>query len=340
MEARTLIYELILKRPFGLSRSVSTSRNIVLLDLQGEGWGESAPLRYFGETPQKVQDTLPQVAAEIENDFVSVEEEIDRLKMKFPLGGSILAALDMALYDIISKRANQPLFKFFGYSPPSDKLTSYTIGIASIEEMLAKIEEAQEFPILKVKMGRDVEHDIKIIKEIKKRTNKIVRVDANEGWSLHEARRITKLLADLEIELIEQPLPRDCLEDTAMLTKDSPLPIILDEDVQTYEDVEKVAGKCDGINIKLMKCGGLREARRMIGAARDRGLKIMLGCMIESSVAITAGSHIAAAMDYIDLDGNLLVSNDPFEGTKVEDGYLRVPDRPGLGVLPKPEFQF
>jgi len=174
-----------------------------------------------------------------------------------------------------------------------------------------------------------------VMAAIRKKTDKPLRVDANGGWKFDEAVRCVNKLADLGVEFVEQPLERGHIEETARLQKESPLPIFVDEDCLTSADIPKLVGKVAGINIKLMKCGGLNEARKMIAIARAFDLKIMFGCMIESSVAITAAAHLSGLCDYLDLDGALLVGNDPYEGMTLVNNYITLPDRPGLGVRPR-----
>jgi L-alanine-DL-glutamate epimerase-like enolase superfamily enzyme len=209
-------------------------------------------------------------------------------------------------------------------------MTSFTIGIDDREKIKEKVLEAKEYPLLKVKLGSD--HDKEIINALRDVTDKLIRVDANEGWDLEEGKRMCDWLAERNVEFVEQPLPADNLDDSAKLREHSPLELVADENCIDSEDIPSISDAFDGINIKLMKCGGLREAFKMIQMARERQMKIMLGCMIETSVAITAASILSPLVDYADLDGNILTSNDPFDGVKVKDGMLVLPEGPGLGV--------
>ena len=195
-----------------------------------------------------------------------------------------------------------------------------------------KIEDAKPYHILKVKLGLSLEHDKSIIQAIRKETDKVIRIDANEGWDLASGIEMSYWLADHNVEFIEQPFKSSNLTDTAELRSKSPLPIIADENSLNSKDIPQIDGVFDGINIKLMKCGSLFEAIKMVEMAREREMKIMLGCMIESSVAITAAAHLSPLVDYADLDGNLLISNDPYVGVKVEDGKLILPNSNGMGV--------
>ena len=196
-----------------------------------------------------------------------------------------------------------------------------------------KIEDAKPYHILKVKLGLSLDHDKSIIQAIRKETDKVIRIDANEGWDLASGIEMSYWLADHNVEFIEQPFKSSNLTDTAELRSKSPLPIIADENSLNSKDIPQIDGVFDGINIKLMKCGSLFEAIKMVEMAREREMKIMLGCMIESSVAITAAAHLSPLVDYADLDGNLLISNDPYVGVKVEDGKLILPNSNGIGVF-------
>jgi L-alanine-DL-glutamate epimerase-like enolase superfamily enzyme len=329
-------YELKMIKPFGLSRSTRTVSRTVLIELAREGYGEAAFSTYYGDTQETVIELINKVCKNLsEEDLQFPEATMEKIVATCEGSRAAKAAIDIAILDIASKRLGIPLHQYLGLRRPDDKQTSFTIGIASDEEMLQKVEEAAPYPILKIKLGRDPEQDVRVMKAVRKMTDKVIRVDANGGWNLDNAVRCIKVMADLGVEYVEQPLERGNLDGLEKLKQKSPLPIFVDEDALVPSDVPRLAGKCDGINIKLIKCGGVLQARRMVSAARAFGLQTMLGCMVETSVGITAAAHIASLMDYLDLDGNLLVANDPFEGVKVEDGYLRVPSAPGLGVRVK-----
>jgi len=202
-----------------------------------------------------------------------------------------------------------------------------------------KVRQAGDYEILKIKLGG--EDDLELLETVRSVTDRPLRVDANEGWSFDTARSLLTHLQSMGVELVEQPFPADRLEDTRELRRTSPLPLIADENVGRASDIPKLAGVFDGINIKLAKCGGISEALRMIAVARAHGMSVMLGCMIESSLGITAAAHLSPLVDYADLDGHVLIVNDPFEGVAIENGRLVLPDRPGLGVVrrrdPEPE---
>jgi L-alanine-DL-glutamate epimerase-like enolase superfamily enzyme len=209
-------------------------------------------------------------------------------------------------------------------------VTSYTIGIDTPEIVAEKIREAEGFPVLKIKMG--LENDREIMETVRAHTNRPVRIDANEGWTRDEALEKMRWLEGLNVELVEQPLPAADLEGVRWLAGRTSLPIFADESVRVASDVPKLAGAFHGINIKLMKCGGIREALRMIHTARACGMKVMLGCMIESSIGITAAAHLSPLADYADLDGNLLIRNDPATGVTALEGKLVLPEGPGLAL--------
>ncbi len=241
------------------------------------------------------------------------------------------AALDIAILDWVGRRLNVPLYRLFGLDAGKAPVTTFSIGIDTPEVIKAKVKEAKDFPVLKIKVG--TENDAQIVAAVREATDRPLRVDANEGWrDKEQALKKIQWLQKMGVELIEQPLPAAMIDETAWLKERVDMPIIADEAVKGAGDIPKLAGAYDGINIKLMKAGGIQEAIRMIHVARALGLKIMLGCMIESSVAISAAAHISPLVDYADLDGNLLISNDPFAGVDVKNGKLILNDQPGLGV--------
>ncbi len=246
------------------------------------------------------------------------------------------AAIDIALHDLVGQILGQPLWRLFGLSPELCTFTTYTIGIDTPEVVKQKVREVEgRFGRLKVKVG--VEGDRKLIKSIREVSDLPLTVDANQGWtSAEEALRQIEWLQTQGVIMVEQPLPKHNLEGLRWLTERSPLPIILDESVQGPEDVVRLKGCCHGINIKLMKCGGLAPARLMVQLARMQGMQVMLGCMTETTCAVTAAAQLAPCADYLDLDGNLLISNDPFRGgMQVIDGRVTLQSAPGLGLIPE-----
>jgi L-Ala-D/L-Glu epimerase len=240
----------------------------------------------------------------------------------------------MALHDLAARRLGVPLFEMLGLDPERTPQTSFTIGLDTPDVVVRKVREASAYPILKVKMG--AADDRSVLSAVRDSTDRAIRVDANEGWTPEDALERLSWLAGMGVEFVEQPLPADQIEETRALRRRSPLPFYADESVHRAEDIPRLAGAFDGINIKLMKCGGIAEALRMIAVARAHGMKVMLGCMIESSVAITAAAHLSPLVDTADLDGNLLLERDPFVGATVRSGCLELPRTPGLGVIPRP----
>ncbi|MGB9691249.1 MAG: dipeptide epimerase [Candidatus Sumerlaeaceae bacterium] len=329
-------YRFVLKLidPFGISRITRTEEERIYIEVDG-GWGETAPVSYYGEDEFTVRAALETIEKRDLGDLDLIEQVMEHANALVPDNRAAKAALDVALHDRLAKRLGVPVWKLFGRAPQRPLVTSFTIGIDSLDVMLEKTDRAANYQILKIKLGRNVEHDIVVMQEIRKRVGegKTLRVDANAGWTPDEARRIIPILADLGVEYVEQPLAMGAIEQLRQMKKHCPLPIFLDEDIHTSRDIPGVIGACDGINIKLMKAGGLAEARRMVATARACGLQVMLGCMIESSLGITAAAHLAPAVDHIDLDSHLLIANDPFTGVVTKsNGELLLPTAPGLGV--------
>jgi L-alanine-DL-glutamate epimerase-like enolase superfamily enzyme len=325
-----------LRDTFRIARESSDFRDNVLVKIKDadgcEGLGEAAPSRYYGQSAASVADALERIDISGATDPYTIDDVLDSARAGVGDQSSALAAIDMGLYDLIGKRLSAPLYRLFGVDPEKAPATSYTIGIASLDEIRRKTEEASEYTVLKVKLGAD--NDREIISAIRDVTSAPIRIDANAAWTVQTAMENIRWLADEGVELVEQPLPKDDLEGHRRLTESSPLPIIADESAVTAKDVVRLNGCVHGVNIKLGKCGGLHEALKMIHIARAQDMKIMLGCFIESSVGITAAAHLSPLIDYADLDGHLLIRNDPYIGVKVRDGRLVLPDGPGIGLMP------
>jgi L-alanine-DL-glutamate epimerase-like enolase superfamily enzyme len=246
---------------------------------------------------------------------------------------TLQAALSTAWLDWWTQKEKVCLADYFKSEKENMPLTSFTIAIGDLNLIPQKIAEAAPYRVLKIKLGVGLQEDQQIIKLIRMETDKLIRVDANEGWDLETGLTMCKWLADHNVEFVEQPFKADNLHDTAALRKKSPLPLIADEDSIVAANIPDIAHAFDGINIKLMKCASLLEGKRMIDTARNHDLQIMLGCMVESAVGITAAAHLASQVDYADLDGNLLIDNDPYNGVQVKDGRLVLPHGNGLGVV-------
>lgn len=326
--------DLRLRHTFTIARSSRDVEPCIITELEHDGIvgiGEAAPSDRYGETRQTVERFLRSVDLEQFSDPFQLDDIDAYLKKLSSNDPSARASVDIALHDWIGKRLGIPLWKLWGLNKHTTPSTSFTIGIDNPEVIEQKVREAEQYPILKVKVG--VPNDEEIIKTVRKVTSKPIRVDANEGWkSKEQARDKILWLEERGVEFVEQPLPADDLEGTAWVREHVHIPLIADENVTDLTSIPHLSDAFDGINIKLMKCGGLREALKMIHTAKAFGMKIMLGCMIESSVAISAAAHLSPLVDYADLDGNLLITNDPYEGVLVIDGKLVLKDDPGLGV--------
>ena len=298
------------------------------------GVGEGAPLARYKEDArsalaavESVRDYL--VAADPWN-FAKVMAEVFR---RIPGQWAAKAAIDIALLDWVTKKLGVPLYRYFGLDPREAPLTTFSIGIDTPEITRQKVREAESFPVLKIKVG--LATDEATLAAVRSVTNKPLRVDANEGWkSKEEAVGKINWLEKQGVELVEQPLPAPMVEETRWVRSRVHIPIIADEACLHPSDIPRLAGAFDGVNVKLDKCGGLLEAYRMIQIAKALGLKTMLGCMISSSASVTAAAHLSPLVDYADLDGNLLIANDPWRGVRVEGGKLILPDGPGLGLKP------
>lgn len=305
-------------------------RENLLVEVEHEGrvgLGEAAPIRRYGEDRASAASAVDVMAGKLANPraftLAAREAAVEGQR-------SAEAAVDMALHDLAGRRLGVPLYELLGLDRGRTPETSFTIGLDTPEVVVRKVKEAAAYPVLKVKMGSA--DDREVLTAVRDTTDRTIRVDANEGWTASEAVERLHWLAHLGVELVEQPLPADQIEATRALRRLSPLPFYADESVHRADDIPKLAGAFDGINVKLMKCGGLAEAMRMIAVARAHGMKVMLGCMIESSVAITAAAHLSPLVDTADLDGNLLLDRDPFTGATVQNGRIVLPDGPGLGV--------
>ena len=277
---------------------------------------------FYFTLKQKVK--LPEDCTQRESIWNHVLPQLNGIK-------ALEAAFSMALWDWAAQKQQKSVFDLLELNTDKMPLTSFTIAIGELSEIGQKIEEAAPYSILKVKLGTP-NLDKEIMVEIRKHTDKLIRIDANEGWNPETALDLTKWLADQNVEFIEQPFPADQLENTAVLKSKSPLDIYADENSINSADIPKIINAFDGINIKLMKCGSLEEGKRMINLARFYDMKIMLGCMVESSVGISAAAQLAGEVDKVDLDGNLLINNDPYVGVSIKDGRIVLPEGTGLGL--------
>ena len=327
--------ELTLKQPFTISRGTKETVSNVFVSLSADGYegvGEAGPNARYGENAQKATTFVEDLPGVFFEDISDGEGIAGKLSSQKPQVQSAMAAVEMAWLDWWGKRQEKPLWILWNAPSNTTPPTSYTIGLDTIEVMQEKVRAASEYPVLKVKLG--TERDRAIIKAIREITDKPVRVDANEGWkSLDEAKKQVTFLANHNIELVEQPMPSGMAAEMKELRKWSPLPLIADESFKGDEDLDERAQAFHGINIKVMKIGSLVKARKIIKKARTRNLDVMVGCMIESSLANAAGALLGLWADYVDLDGHLLIKDDPYEGLDLDHAKgVVLSDRPGLGI--------
>ena len=327
-------YRIQCTHPFGISRSSHDHYDIVYIYLEHDGIigrCEAAPSGRYDEFTDDITEildkgiNLPQEIDDPEVFSKHIFNQCNGIK-------SLEVAFSMAILDLWCQQNSYPLYEYLNADPMQAPHTSYTISIGDIDLISEKVNEGAPYSILKVKLGMGVDKDKEIMKAIRLETDKIIRVDANEGWDLETGIEMCQWLSEKGVEFVEQPFKSTNLKDTAELRKKSPLPLIADENSLQSGDIPGIEGIFDGINIKLMICGSLFEALRMIRMARDRDMKIMLGCMIESSIGITAAAHLSPLVDFADLDGNLLINNDPYQGVGVECGKLILPEGNGLGI--------
>ncbi len=329
-------YTLKLKHVFTISTNSRTTTPIMLTKIEYDnfiGYGEASMPPYLGESQKTAKEFLSKVNLEqFENPF-DLEKILDYVDSIAPGNPAAKASVDIALHDLIGKMMGQPWYNIWGYDKSKAPYTSFTIGIDKPEVVRQKVKEAGQFKILKVKLGRGT--DKQMIETIRSVTDKPITVDVNQGWKdRNYALAMINWLAERNVEFVEQPMPKTQVDDMAWLTEHSPLPTMADEAVQRLPDVMKAKDVYSGINIKLMKCTGMREAHKMLNLARALKMKVMMGCMVESSCALSAASQLSPMVDWADLDGNLLISNDPYQGTKVVNGKLVLMDYPGIGLNP------
>jgi L-alanine-DL-glutamate epimerase-like enolase superfamily enzyme len=328
------------RHPFVIARGATNGYRrawVRLVDGDGlEGWGEADPSSFYGETLETVLAAFERLKTQLPSDPFELEAAEARWQQVLPRNGAARAALSAALHDLVGKKLGQPLWRLWGLDPHRAPLSSFTIGLDTNEKMREKVREAEPYPILKIKLGTD--RDEAILETIRGATDKPLRVDANAGWTVARAKAMIPRLRDYGVELLEQPLVPEDLEGLAEVRRIASgyhLPVVVDESCLVAADIPRLVGRADGINIKLAKCGSLREALRMIATARAHNMLVMVGCMIESSLGITAAAHFTPLVDAADLDGAALTIDDPFTGATIERGQIRLPTEPGLGVRRK-----
>ena len=327
-------YTLELKHVFTIATSSRSTSPVMFTQIEYDGkigYGEASMPPYLGESHETVANFLSKVNLSQFNDPFKMDEILDYVDGIEENNPAAKAAVDIALHDLVGKLMGQPWYKVWGYDANKNPHTSFTIGIDTAEVVKQKVQEADPYSILKVKLGRDT--DKETIETIRSVTNKPLVVDVNQGWTdKHFALDMIHWLDERGVKMVEQPMPKTQLDDMAWLTEKSPLPTFADESLQRIPDVIKAHGIYTGINIKLMKCTGLREAHKMVNLAKSLDMQVMLGCMTETSCAISAISQLAPEADWADIDGNLLIGNDLFTGTLVVDGKLQLANAPGIGL--------
>ena len=326
-------YNLPFKHPFTISKGTKTHQPTLVVELEHfgiKGYGEAPAINYYNITVEKMIEDLERKRMFVEKfSFTDPERYWHYAHHLFPINNFLVCALDMAGWDLYGKLRGKQLHELWNLDTAKSPLTDYTIGIDTIEKMIAKIKE-KPWTVYKIKVG--FEKDVETIAELRKHTNAIFRIDANAAWTLDEALIKIPFLKELGVELVEQPLAKDNWEGMKVLYDESPLPIFADESCVIESDVEKCYQYFHGVNIKLTKCSGITPARRMITKAKELDLKVMIGCMNESSVGTAAIAQLAPLADYIDADGTLLLTEDTGNGVNFDDGKIIYNNFHGLGV--------
>jgi len=329
-------YELTLAHVFTVASYSRTTTPDVQVEIEYDGfigYGEASMPPYLGHTVESVTAFLQKVDLSRFSDPFQIDDILTYVDSLSPGDAPAKAAIDIALHDLVGKLLGQPWFRIWGLNAEKAPSTTFTIGIDTPDVVLEKTKEcADRFNILKVKVGLD--NDVEMIETIRKVTDLPIAVDANQGWTDRE-KALDEIfwLKEHGVVMVEQPMAKERLDDNAWITERSPLPIYADEAIQRLVDIPSIKGAYNGINIKLMKCTGMREAWKMANYARAEGMRVMVGCMTETSCAVTAAAQLSPVVDFADLDGNLLISNDRFEGMVVKEGKMILPDRPGLGLI-------
>ena len=330
-------YTLEMRHVFTVASFSRTTTPVILTELEYDGivgYGEASMPPYLGESQESVSNFLNLVDLSQFNSPFQTADILGYIDQIAEKNTAAKAAVDIALHDLLGKIMNQPFHKIWGLNPDLIPPTSYTIGIDTEEVVRKKVAEADKFKILKVKLGLDT--DKMIIDTIRSVTDVPLCADVNQGWKNKEAAlEMAHWLHERNVVFLEQPMPKEMIDENAWLTEHSPIPTIADEGCQRLVDVPKLKDVYTGINIKLMKCTGMREAKQMAELARSLEMKVMLGCMTETSCAISAAAQLAPLVDWADLDGALLIGNDIYDGMAVQDGRCVLPDRPGIGILKK-----
>jgi L-alanine-DL-glutamate epimerase-like enolase superfamily enzyme len=330
-------FTLEFKHPFRIAHGVRSSTPVVFTRLDHEGlsgFGEASMPPYLGESHESVESFLSKVNLSQFSDLSDIGTIMLYIDSLAPGNTAAKASVDIALHDLLGKQRHEPIYAYYGADSSQTPSTSFTIGMDAPEQILQKLKEAEAFPLLKVKLGGT--DDLLILETISQGTNKTFSVDVNQGWTDREfALDMVHRLKEMHVSFVEQPFRKDRMEDHAWLKERSPLPIIADESCQRLGDIELCRHSFDGVNIKLMKCTGLWEAKRMIDEARKHGLRLLIGCMSETSCAVSAAAALTPFAEWADLDGPLLIKNDVFDGLQFDSGKIKIPERPGIGVALK-----
>ena len=327
-------YELPLKHPFTISRGTITAQRTLIVELQQDGmsgYGEATANSYYDSSMDLMRTRLQAMQPLLESEMFRDTESFWNLCAGHLADAPfVLSALDCAAHDLWGRLENAAVHRLWGLDPNDAVTSSFTIGIAGVNEMVAKLAEMPGWPVYKIKLG--TARDMQIIQGLREHTDAVFRVDANCGWAPCDAAALSTEMAQQGVEFIEQPLPPEARKAQAELFRNSSLPLIADESCVGEADVLRCVDHFHGINIKLCKCGGLTPARRMIAAAHDHGLKVMVGCMTESSIGISAAAQLTPLLDYADLDGAVLLAKDAGDGVQLRQGQFVFPSEPGLGI--------
>ncbi len=329
-----LPYDLQLRHTFTLANSSRKNTPDMLIQIEYDGlvgYGEASMPPYLGESVESASRFLSALDLSQFTDPFQMDDILQYVDSVMPGNTAAKASVDIALHDLVGKIMQKPWYKIWGFNPANTPNTSFTIGIDTPEVVRQKVAEASPYKILKVKLGHGT--DKEMIETIRSVTNVPLCVDVNQGWTDRvKALENIHWLRENGVVFVEQPMPKTAIDDMAWLTQNSPLPTIADESLQRLPDVMKAHGVYSGINIKLMKCTGMREAHQMVNLAKSLNMKVMIGCMTETSCAVSAAAQLAPKADWADLDGNLLITNNPFSGMQIIDGKVTLNDEPGIGI--------
>ncbi len=337
IELKWISFDAKMKHVFTVAGSSRTHTPIVLTEISWDGYtgyGEASMPPYLGETQASVIEFLKKLDLSKFRSPFEIQDILTYVDSVAINNTAAKAAVDIALHDLVGKIIGQPWWKIWGFNPDNTPNTSFTVGLDKEDVVRQKTIEAAPYNVIKVKLGVNDSTDRMMINTIRSVTDKTIYIDANQGWKdKYYALDMIFWLKNQGVTMVEQPMPKLWLDDAAWLTERSPLPIIADEACQRLTDIPKLKGAYHGVNIKLMKCTGMREAREMVSLAKSLKMRLMIGCMTETSCAISAASHIAPETEWADLDGNLLISNDIFEGMKIVNGKITLNEKPGIGVI-------